>query len=166
MKRGPVVKQVGGGALPVAALDHHGFRSQIGYLLGGATDLTEDGYDNVIVKLAASGSEIVYRQRMPVPFAMWRPWMGGGASADFFGNPVMDLGGRVVAPLICHEQFLVWPVLHSILAGADVIVATGNVWWAGETHVEDIQRAATQAWAALFDLPLVTSFNDSVSISQ
>jgi len=135
-------------------------------VLGGAMVLTDNGYDNVIIKLTAAGSEIVYRQRMPVPVAMWRPWAGGGASADFFGNPIMKLGGQVVAPLICHEQLLVWPVLHSILAGADMIVATGNVWWAGKTKVEDIQRAAIQAWAALFDLPVVTSFNDSVSISQ
>lgn len=135
-------------------------------VLGGAMVLTDNGYDNVIIKLTAAGSEIVYRQRMPVPIAMWRPWSSGGASADFFGNPIMKLGGQVVAPLICHEQLLVWPVLHSILAGADVIVATGNVWWAGETHVQDIQRANVLAWAALFDLPLVTSFNHSVFISQ
>ena len=134
-------------------------------VLGGAVVLNAQGYDNVIIKLTAASSEILYRQRMPVPVAMWRPWESGGASADFFGRPDMDLGDQVVAPLICHEQLLVWPVLHSILAGANVIVATGNVWWAGRTHVEDIQRATVQAWAALFDLPLVTSFNDGGSIS-
>ena len=78
----------------------------------------------------------------------------------------MELGSHTVAPLICHEQLLVWPVLHSILAGADMIVATGNVWWAGETNVIDIQRATIQAWAALFDLPLVTSFNEGVQASR
>ncbi|MCB1419139.1 MAG: conjugal transfer protein TraB, partial [Notoacmeibacter sp.] len=133
-------------------------------ILGGTTVLNGNGYENVIVKITKSDSEIVYRQRMPVLFAMWRPWASGGASADFFGKPVMDLGGQLVAPLICHEQFLVWPVLHSILAGTKVIVATGNVWWTGENHVEDIQRANAQAWAALFNLPLVTGFNSGAAI--
>ena len=135
-------------------------------VLGGAVILNAQGYDNVIVKLTATGSDIIYRQRMPVPVAMWRPWTSGGASADFLGKPVMELGSHTVAPLICHEQLLVWPVLHSILAGADMIVATGNVWWAGETNVIDIQRATIQAWAALFDLPLVTSFNEGVQASR
>ena len=135
-------------------------------VLGGATVLTDNGYDNVIVKLTAAGGEILYRQRMPVPVAMWRPWSSGGAGANFFGKPNMELSGGVIAPLICHEQLLVWPVLHSILAGADVIVATGNVWWSGKTRVEDIQSATIQAWAALFDLPLVTSFNSGVSIHR
>ncbi len=133
-------------------------------VLGGATVLRGNGYDNVVIKLTASGSEVVSRQRMPVPVAMWQPWASGGAMADFFGKPIMELGGQAVAPLICHEQLLVWPVLHSILAGADVIVATGNVWWVGKTHMEDIQRVNAHAWAALFGLPLVTSFNRGVPI--
>ena len=135
-------------------------------VLGGAMVFRDNGYDNVVVKTTKSGSEAVYRQRMPVPIAMWRPWTSGGANADFFGKPTMELGDQVVAPLICHEQLLVWPVLHSMLDGAEVIVAMGNVWWAGETHVEDIQRANVQAWAALFDLSLGTSFNSGVSIHR
>jgi apolipoprotein N-acyltransferase len=101
---------------------------------------------------------------MPVPVSMWQPWLawtgqGGGARASFFGNPVVEVAGRRVAPLICYEQLLVWPVLQSMLYSPDVVVAIGNDWWTADTSILAIQRASTQAWARLFGLPLVLAFN-------
>ena len=98
------------------------------------------------------------------PAAMWQPgrsWFGepGGARADLFGPSVAGVGGRRVAPLVCYEQLLVWPVLQSAYHRPDVIVAVGNGWWTAGTAIIDIQRASSEAWARLFDLPLVISFN-------
>lgn len=132
--------------------------------IAGAVVLDADGYDNVLVAIDSKGGRILYRERMPVPGSMWQPWRSwlgesGGARAHFFGNAIVIVGDVRVAPLICYEQLVVWPVLQSMLDGPEVVVAVGNSWWTAETSIADIQRASTEAWARLFDKPLVVSFN-------
>ncbi|MBO9422581.1 conjugal transfer protein TraB [Labrenzia sp. R4_2] len=126
---------------------------------GGAVVVNESGYDNVMIELTGEGARVLYRERMPVPISMWRPWASGGASAQFFRDPTGRFAGTSIAPLICYEQLIVWPILQSMLFGPDVIVATGNGWWTGDTNVVPIQRASAKAWAVLFNLPLVIAFN-------
>ncbi len=133
-------------------------------VIAGAAIIDSQGYDNVLVKLWAGVSDILYWERMPVPGSMWQPWRGwigdkGGARAHFFANPIVDVGSKSVAPLICYEQLLVWPILQSAFYRPDAIVAVGNGWWTAGTAIIDIQRATSEAWARLFDLPLVISFN-------
>jgi hypothetical protein len=133
--------------------------------LAGAARIGAGGYDNVMVSLSESGGgNILYRERMPVPGSMWQPWRAwfgksGGARADFFGNPVVEIDGVRIAPLICYEQLLVWPVLQSMLHDPDIILAIGNGWWTKDTSIVAIQQASTIAWARLFDKPLVMAFN-------
>lgn len=133
-------------------------------VVAGATVVEPSGYDNVLVKISAGEAGVLYRERMPVPVSMWQPgrgWLGqpGGARAHLFANPVVQLAGRRIAPLICYEQLVVWPVLQSMLHGPDAIVAVGNGWWTAGTSIVAIQTASTIAWARLFGLPLVTAFN-------
>lgn len=133
-------------------------------VLAGAATVDPDGYDNVIVAISATRARILYRERMPVPGSMWQPWrawMGqaGGARAHVFENPVVDLSGTRIAPLICYEQLLIWPILQSMLYSPDTLVATGNGWWTSGTSIVAIQRASAVAWARLFDIPLATAFN-------
>ncbi|MFK0332678.1 conjugal transfer protein TraB [Rhizobium sp. NPDC090275] len=133
-------------------------------VIAGAAVVDAQGYDNVLVRVSATESEILYRERMPVPGSMWQPWLrligkSGGARADFFANPIVSIGGRRVAPLICYEQLIVWPVLQSMLHDPDLIIAVGNDWWTKGTSIVAIQRASTRAWARLFGKPLVMSFN-------
>jgi hypothetical protein len=47
----------------------------------------------------------------------WLRWtgQGGGARADFFANPVVEVDGVRIAPLICYEQLILSPVLQSML---------------------------------------------------
>lgn len=128
-------------------------------VIGGAAVVDRRGYDSVMMEVSGKGASVRYRERMPVPVSMWQPWTRGGAKADFFANPTFELGHLKVAPLICYEQLLVWPILQSMLHQPDVVVATGNVWWIGNTNIAAIQRASAEAWAALFHIPLVTAFN-------
>lgn len=133
-------------------------------VIAGAAVVERAGYDNVLVAISSDGGRILYHERMPVPVSMWQPWLawsgqGGGARAGLFTNPVVELGGWRIAPLICYEQLIVWPVLQSILHRPDMIVAAGNGWWTLGTSIIAIQNASTNAWARLFDLPLVTAFN-------
>ena len=133
-------------------------------VIAGGAVVIDGGYDNVLVAVTEAGGRIIYSERMPVPGAMWQPWRrllgeSGGARAHFFDNPVVDIGSTRVAPLICYEQLLVWPILHSIFHDPDMIVAVGNGWWTEGTSIVPIQTASAVAWARLFDKPLVTSFN-------
>lgn len=132
--------------------------------LVGAAVLQTEGYDNAMVAVAAGKASTLYRQRMPVPVAMWRPWnrllgQPAGASASYFAQPVVALRGSRLAILICYEQLLIWPVLHSMANRPDVLVATGNGWWTGDTSIVAIQTSIVQSWARLFGVPLVRSFN-------
>jgi predicted amidohydrolase len=133
-------------------------------VIAGATVVDAGGYDNVLVAIDGNGSSVLYRERMPVPGSMWQPWRSwlggsGGARAHFFANPVVEIGSTRIAPLICYEQLIVWPVLQSMLEKPDIIVAVGNGWWTSGTSIVAIQRASAVAWAKLFAKPLVLSFN-------
>ncbi|WP_245428949.1 conjugal transfer protein TraB [Phyllobacterium phragmitis] len=130
----------------------------------GAIIVNETGYDNVMMEITGEGISVLYSERMPVPVSMWQPWLAwtgapAGARAHFFANPLVDLAGRRVAPLICYEQLIIWPILQSAFHPPDVIVATGNGWWTDNTNIVAIQKASAQAWARLFNLPLVMAFN-------
>ncbi|EUB98287.1 Nitrilase/cyanide hydratase and apolipoprotein N-acyltransferase [Rhizobium sp. CF080] len=133
-------------------------------IIAGAVVVNGNDYDNVLVTITGNSSGVLYRERMPVPGAMWQPWLrwsgeSGGARAYFFANPVVKVGSTKIAPLICYEQLIVWPVLQSMLGDPDVLLAVGNGWWARGMSIVDIQRASTIAWARLFSKPLVLSFN-------
>lgn len=133
-------------------------------VIAGAAVVDRDGYDNVMMRVSIGGSEVIYRERMPVPISMWQPWLSwtgqvGGARAHLFANPIVDVDGVRIAPLICYEQLIVWPTLQSMLHRPDVIVATGNGWWTAGTNIIAIQRASAEAWARLFGVPLVMAFN-------
>ncbi|RZN15650.1 conjugal transfer protein TraB [Bradyrhizobium sp. Leo121] len=136
-----------------------GLRNTEMTVIAGTAIVDREGYDNAMVEIAAGRARQLYGERMPVPVSMWQPWLACGAKASFFGNPVVESVSRRIAPLICYEQLLVWPVLQSMLQSPDVLVAIGNDWWTAGTNVLAIQRASTQAWARLFALPLVLSFN-------
>lgn len=126
---------------------------------GGAIVIDQTRYDNVMVEIDEAGAKIIYLERMPVPVSMWQPWTTGGANAHFFANPVVDFAGVSILPLICYEQLIIWPVLQSMLFDPEVMVATGNGWWTGDTNIVPIQKATAEAWASLFSLPLVVAFN-------
>ncbi|WP_027488990.1 MULTISPECIES: conjugal transfer protein TraB [Rhizobium/Agrobacterium group] len=133
-------------------------------VIAGAVLIDAKGYDNVLVSISADSSAILYRERMPVPGSMWQPWRSlvgerTGAKAHFFANPVVELDDFRIAPLICYEQLIVWPVLQSMLNDPDVIVAVGNGWWTSGTSIVDIQRTSALAWGRLFGKPVILSFN-------
>lgn len=133
-------------------------------VISGATVVDAGGYDNVLIVISGDGARLLYRERMPVPGAMWQPWRplfgeSGGARVHFFANPVVTVADRRAAPLICYEQLIVWPFLHSMFDDPDVVIAVGNGWWTQGTSIVAIQRASTQAWAHLFDIPVILSFN-------
>lgn len=150
----------------IARVWQHGLLGSGITVIAGAAVIDAAGYDNVMVSISASEARILYRERMPVPLSMWRPWrawmgQGGGARAHFFANPVVEVAGMRIAPLICYEQLILWPILQSMLQAPDIIVATGNGWWTSGTSIIAIQQASAVAWSRLFAVPIVTAFNQN-----
>ncbi|WP_312864770.1 conjugal transfer protein TraB [Rhizobium leguminosarum] len=148
----------------VVRLWQDGLRGSGVTVIAGVAVIDAAGYDNVMVAVSAGVARILYRQRMPVPFSMWQPWRawmgeGGGARAHFFANPMVEVAGMRIAPLICYEQLILWPILQSMLHAPDIIVATGNGWWTSGTSIIAIQHASASAWSQLFGVPIVTAFN-------
>lgn len=149
----------------VARLWQEGLNGLDVTVVAGAAVIDAQGYDNVMVAVGSGAADILYKERMPVPVSMWQPWLrrtgqgGGGARAHLFANPVVESEGTRIAPLICYEQLILWPVLQSMQHSPDVIVAMGNGWWTAGTSIVAIQKASVTAWAKLFDLPVVMAFN-------
>src|SRR5689334_16488635 len=80
---------------------------------------------------------------------MWKPFGGTEVPLNFFGPAVIDVLGQRVAPLLCYERLLVWPVLQSISGQSRTILAIANDHWAlGET-IPRFQRTAVAIWARL-----------------
>lgn len=136
-----------------------GRRTTNATVLIGADLPAGEASDNVIMELSPSGDRVLYRQRLPMPVSLWRPWATTGVRAHWFSNPVVQVDGQRAAPLICYETLLVWPVVHSFAAGADTILAVSNMWCFKGTSGTTAERKAVRAWARLFDVPLVFAVN-------
>jgi hypothetical protein len=117
-------------------------------------------FENIAGRLTAAGElEPLYRQLMPIPVAMWRPWVNETAVPAWFSPQIAQINGQSTAFLICYEQLLVWPVLVAMSQDPKVLVGLSNDWWARETRVPAIQRSVMEAWARLFGTKLVISQN-------
>ncbi len=127
--------------------------------LGAAEPRPGGDYSNVIVTVTPTGSQIVYRQRTPVPIGMWHPWREDSAIAHWAGPGGFELGGARYGALICFEQLLIWPVLQTYAARPSLVLAPTNAWWSKDTSVPGIQESVVTAWARLFAVPVVTAYN-------
>lgn len=100
-----------------------------------------------------------FQQRVPIPYAMWRPWDNIGVPIHYFGPSILSVGPSRVAPIICYEQFLVAPILISVGHHPEVIVAIANGYWTKGTYIAAIQQSAIEAWSRLFWIPVVSATN-------
>lgn len=116
-------------------------------------------FENALVVRDAQGARVLYRQRMPCPVSMWRPWSDTGFKPDLLRNPVVEYDGRRLAVLICYEQAVAWPVLHSAAHGPDTLLAVSNLWWCRASTVPAILRNTSRAWARLFAWRLAAAVN-------
>jgi hypothetical protein len=127
-------------------------------LMGGSSPGPR-GLDNVVIAVSGTSARIVYRQRMPMPIARWRPWAKDGFRAAWWANPVFEIDGQRAAALIGYEQLLLWPVLHAMWFRPGLLIGMGQVGRARDTALTAMPHAVLQAWARLFHVPLVTAFN-------
>lgn len=133
-------------------------------ILGGEIYDENLKYDNCMIFLGADSGK-AFKQRVPVPFSMWRPFGGSGtANAYWFDNGVIMLAdGRAAICLVCYEQYLAWPVLRTMLLPIsprpEILIASANQWWSRQTCIPKIQHQSASSWAMLFNMKLITASN-------
>jgi apolipoprotein N-acyltransferase len=117
-------------------------------------------YDNAV--LMAHRGRIAYtRQRIPVPFSMYKgPFAETGANLHLWDCGILPLpDGRKAAAIVCYEAFLTWPFIVSMIQKPDVIICTANLWWCGETSLPATQKTVVSLWSLLFGVPAVFAWN-------
>lgn len=120
---------------------------------------TGDNKEGIVVKVSKDSKEVIYKQRMPVPVSMWWPGRQFSYLAHWFDNPVVEVEAKKIAFFICYEQLVSWTILHSAYRGADVFLASSNLWWAKDTKIDTLQGNIIRAWSELFGIPLVRAVN-------
>lgn len=128
-------------------------------LLGADRALDGRRRVNALYTIGKEGGQ-EWPDRAPVPLGMWNPLSKTRhIVADFTGTGVRRLDGVDTVYLICYEQLLVWPVLHSAMHHPQVIVGASNLWWAKDTTIPGIQKATLSAWSRLFNFSVVLAVN-------
>lgn len=125
-------------------------------------DLNQKLYDNVLMRLSPEEYKVLYKQRIPMPFSMWKPFTGEGAKLHLLSNPVVVDEGNKIGVFICYEQLLAFPVLHTMMYNPSMIFAISNLWWSRDDTFLDAQRFSMTAWASLMGVPLYYAFNNRV----
>lgn len=115
-------------------------------------------YFNAVLARGADKAEL--HQRVPVPIGMWKPWkQHAGVPLNAFGPPVLTVQERRVAVLVCYEALLAWPALQAITRRPALLAVIANDHWDRSIAIARSQRAAANAWARLFRVPLIVAIN-------
>jgi len=129
------------------------------FMAGGEEFTDSSQYNNVLAYVSAGNVEIIYRQRMPAPWFMWRGGMAGFFRADLARPGTFRFDGINAGALICYEIALPMLVLQTHWHKPDVVLVASNLWWGSETRVPDIVRLHIAAWSRLFGVPYILAMN-------
>ncbi len=126
----------------------------------GGEEFTDFGqYNNVLAHVSAGNINILYRQRMPAPWFMWRGGMDGFFRADLTRPGTFVFDGINVGALICYEIALPLLIFQTHWQEPDVVLVASNLWWGSETRLPDIVRLHIAAWSRLFGVPYISAMN-------
>lgn len=119
------------------------------------------GFSNALISI--SGPDAIHdvaHARIPMPIGLWQPWRDDAWSARPWDDGVIQVTGRTLSISICWEDYLVWPkAVDFAVAKPDMVVSVANRWFGSAPVSEEIQRRSVEAWAKLFDVPLVRAVN-------
>jgi hypothetical protein len=125
---------------------------------GSRNAFDQNRYLNVLLGRGEDNAAL-YRERIPIPIAMWKPFGDDGVPLDLFARGTIHVHNQNAAVLICYEQILVWPFLSSALEHPTILLTTANDYWAKNTRIPAIQQSSTASWARLFHLPVLSATN-------
>ena len=115
---------------------------------------------NVLMSLDYNSSKIVYKQRVPVPIEMWKPFTNSGTEATIYKQPIVFINGIKSGVFICYEQLLTYPYLQTFFYKPKMLIGISNLYWARDTNIKEIQKETMTLWSLLFNIPLKFSVNE------
>ena len=128
--------------------------------ISGGEEFTDSGqYNNVLAHVSAGNINILYRQRMPAPWFMWRGGMEGFFRAGLTRPGTFLFNGINVGALICYEIALPLLIFQTHWQKPDVVLVASNLWWGRETRLPDLVRLHVAAWSKLFGVPYILAMN-------
>ena len=102
-------------------------------------------------------SSIPYRQRV-------KPVLFGHMDGEWFGNKSVEIDGKKIAPLICYEGAIPWPMISAMSDRPDAFLAVGNFHWSSNyRYFERVLRSHVGAWGRVFDISTVVAVNRGAS---
>lgn len=117
--------------------------------------------ENIVLEITNSGYKILYKERMPVPISMWRPFGDVGTQANLFNQVPLVFIEHIgnVGIVICYEQLLFFTLIQTMYHNPDVIFGISNLWWAIDPSIYKIQVQCVDLTSRLFDTPYYMVYN-------
>jgi hypothetical protein len=128
-------------------------------ILAGTTiadDANPHRYRNGVLLLP---DERFIEQRVPVPIAMWNPFLTHSAYPNLTTQTIELVDDKRTLILVCYDQLLAWSYLPLAFHRAETIVGISNLHWVRNSRIDRVQLACMRSWSRLFDTSLVTAVN-------
>ena len=123
-------------------------------VIAGGRDINKQ----TVIKWEEGVGEIGYRQRL-------RPVLLGHMDSAHDGNKTMIIDGLVVAPLICYEGAVPFPMITVMPTKPDVVMGIGNFYWSRNSeYFERVFRAHVTAWARIFGTDRIVAVNGGKNV--
>lgn len=132
-------------------------RAKNAVIIFGREFRTETGMENTLAFLGVDREPL--KQRIPVPFGMWKPWASDSFEMNIFGPGSTNFAGLKLGHLVCFEEVLTITNLMTFAKKPDVVVSSANDWWAKDTSIPAVQAQTVGSWGRLFGAPVVRAVN-------
>jgi len=124
-------------------------------VLAGALIYNNDRkhYDSVILEINRYAYKILYRQRLPVPISMWKPYSDKSANTYIF-TPYKSTSfkEKKLGFSICYEIYIPYLYLQTMIDQPDYLIAVANMWWSDSPIIDKTQKISLEAWTRLFGI--------------
>lgn len=98
-------------------------------------------------------SAAIYHQRL-------RPILLEPQDGKIDGNKTALVDGLLIAPLICYEGSVPYPIFLALLENPDAIVSMANFHWSrNDLYFSRVLRAHIGAWGRIWNVPTLVAIN-------
>lgn len=134
-------------------------RHRIALVGAGLPIANSQEFQNAVIVIGDEGRKVL-TQRIPIPLGMWKPFgPADGVPLNLNGPGTIQVGRDRLAILICYEQLIVWPIVHSALEKPSLIIGISNAAWTRHTAIPAAQEACLVAWSRLLGIPYLSAVN-------
>ena len=127
--------------------------------IAGAEIDAGDGLDNAVVASGPEGLRVVYRQRVPAPYFMWRPGSPGSFRMGLDRLDSFKYRDLKIGVILCYEIALPYFTAATFGGKPDLVLILSNLWWTDGTNIARHVRMHGEAWSRLFGIPHIASVN-------